>query len=150
MANTQPTKKQRPSAADDATADILRLVDGFLGLVWQHFFARIAEFRLSAPEAKALKFLAADRSITMRELAAKLHSNPSNVTVVVGKLEAHGLVRRTGAEDRRIKGVQLTSEGLELCRKLKARLEADHPAVSRLSAAQRETLRKILREIVEG
>jgi DNA-binding MarR family transcriptional regulator len=150
MANPAPIKKQKTSTPDEVSADIIRLVDGFLGLVWTRFFARIAEFQLSAPEAKALKFLAADRPLTMRELAAKLHSNPSNVTVVVGKLEARGLVRRTGAEDRRIKGVQLTEEGLALCRRLAARLVEDHPAVSRLSPAQREAFRKILRQIVEG
>jgi DNA-binding MarR family transcriptional regulator len=150
MANTAPIKKQKPIAADDVSSDVIRLVDGFLGLVWSHFFARIAEFGLSAPEAKALKFLAADKPVTMRELAARLHSNPSNVTVVVGKLEARGLVHRTGAEDRRIRGVQLTGDGLELAKKLKARLAADHPAVSRLSPAQREAFRKILRQIVEG
>jgi DNA-binding MarR family transcriptional regulator len=141
----------RNAKPDESSLDgeILRLVDGLLGLVWSRFFARIAEFELSAPEAKALKFLSVERPITMRELSAKLHSNPSNVTVVVSRLEGRGLVRRSGAQDRRVRGVQLTEEGFGLWQRLSERLAEDHPAVHGLSPAQKEAFRKILRQLVK-
>ena len=145
MKGTLRSGKPDESSID---AEILRLVDGLLGLVWARFFARIAEFELSAPEAKALKFLSLDRPITMRELSSKLHSNPSNVTVVVSRLEGRGLVRRSGAQDRRVRGVQLTEAGVRLWERLSERLAEDHPAVNGLSPAQKETFRKILRQLV--
>jgi DNA-binding MarR family transcriptional regulator len=85
----------------------------------------------------------------MRELAARLGANPSNITVVVGRLEARGLVSRHGSEDRRVKGVQLTERGAELRRRLEQRLAEDHPAIQGLSSTQREALRRILRRLSE-
>ena len=39
----------------------------------------------------------------MRALAARLHANPSNVTVIVARLEARGLLERQVSDDRRVK-----------------------------------------------
>src|SRR5262249_2505925 len=85
----------------------------------------------------------------MRELAARLGANPSNVTVAVGRLEAKGLVSRQGSEDRRVRGVLLTDRGRDLRRRLELRLAEDHPAVRGLSPSQREALARILRRLSE-
>lgn len=134
---------------DQATREIIGLADGLVGRIWVQFQARAAEFNLSAPEAKALQVLDPELPISMRELAARLGANPSNITVVVGRLEARGLVSRHGSEDRRVKGVQLTERGAELRRRLEQRLAEDHPAIQGLSSTQREALRRILRRLSE-
>lgn len=134
---------------DHATREIIGLADGLVGRIWVQFQARAAEFNLSAPEAKALQVLDPTNPISMRELAARLGANPSNITVVVGRLEGRGLVSRHGGEDRRVRGVQLTDRGRDLRRRLEQRLAEDHPAIRGLSPTQREALRKILRRLSE-
>jgi DNA-binding MarR family transcriptional regulator len=118
-----------------------------VGRIWFQFLARIAEFNLSVPEAKALQSLEPGRPLPMRELAARLHANPSNVTVAVGRLEARGLVSRQGGDDRRVKNVLLTSTGVDLRRRLEVRLADDHPAASGLSSSQRDALLRLLRRL---
>src|SRR5215475_9249228 len=93
------------SGDDQAAREIIGLADGLVGRIWVQFQARAAEFNLSVPEAKSLQVLEPERPLSMRELAARLGANPSNVTVAVGRLEARGLVSRPGGEDRRVKGV---------------------------------------------
>ena len=138
------------STDDAVTREIIALADQLVGRIWFQFLARIAEFNLSVPEAKALQSLEPDRPLTMRELSARLHANPSNVTVVVGRLEARGLVSRQGGEDRRVKGVLLTSAGVDLRQRLANRLADDHPAVSGLSSSQRDALLRLLRRLSES
>ena len=137
------------STDDEVTREIIALADQLVGRIWFQFLARIAEFNLSVPEAKALQSLEPDRPLPMRELSARLHANPSNVTVVVGRLEARGLVSRRGGDDRRVKSVLLTSAGVDLRRRLANRLTDDHPAVSGLSSSQRNALLRLLRRLSE-
>ena len=138
------------STADEVTREIIALADQLVGRIWFQFLARIAEFNLSVPEAKALQSLEPDRPLPMRELSARLHANPSNVTVVVGRLEARGLVSRRGGDDRRVKSVLLTGAGVDLRRRLANRLADDHPAVSGLSSSQRDALLRLLRRLSES
>ena len=137
------------STDDAVTREIIALADQLVGRIWFQFSARIAEFNLSVPEAKALQSLEPDRPLTMRELSARLQANPSNVTVVVGRLEARGLVSRRGGDDRRVKSVLLTGAGVDLRRRLANRLADDHPAVSGLSSSQRDALLRLLRRLSE-
>ena len=134
---------------EQATREIIGLADGLVGRIWVQFQARAAEFNLSVPEAKSLQVLESERPLTMRELAARLGANPSNVTVAVGRLEARGVVSRQGSEDRRVRGVLLTDRGRDLRRRLELRLVEDHPALRGLSPSQREVLRRILRRLNE-
>jgi DNA-binding MarR family transcriptional regulator len=131
----------------DVNREIVKLANELVGRIWSQLQGRMAEFNLSTPEAKALQNLEPDRPISMRELAARLHANPSNVTVCVARLEARGLVRRTASDDRRVKNVLLTGSGLAVRERLEARLLEDHPAISGLSLSQRETLLRILRRL---
>ena len=149
MAVTQAPERAAPKsrADDEVVREIVALANELVGRIWVQLQTRMAELNLSGPEAKALQSLEADRPLSMRELAARLHANPSNVTVSVGKLEARGLVSRHGAGDRRVKNVMLTAAGVALRDRLEARLMEDHPAVGGLSPAQREAFRRILRQL---
>jgi DNA-binding MarR family transcriptional regulator len=138
------------TAADDAlTSEVVALANALVGRMWAHHQARVAEFDLSAPEAKALLHLEPARTLSMRELAALLHANPSNVTVTVARLEGRGLISRRGGDDRRVKGVLLTEAGVALRARLDARLIEDSPAVRGLSREQRVALRELLRRLDE-
>jgi DNA-binding MarR family transcriptional regulator len=134
-----------PLAPD--TAEIVALANELVGRIWAHMTARAAELNLSVAEVKALQHLDAEQPMPMRGLATRVHANPSNLTVIVGRLEARGLLTREVSADRRVKGVRLTRAGLDLRSKLEQRLLADHPAVHGLSPAEQHSLLQLLRRL---
>jgi MarR family transcriptional regulator, organic hydroperoxide resistance regulator len=136
------------SAGPDAVdREIAQLAGALVGRIFTHYQARAAELSLSMSEAKALGALEPDQPLSMRELAARVHASPSNLTVTVDRLEARGLIVRRGTSDRRVKSVLPTTAGLALRERLDERLIADHPASRGLSAAQRTTLLELLRTL---
>jgi DNA-binding MarR family transcriptional regulator len=147
---TTAARSASASSADSETqdtAELIGLANELVVRIWGHLTARAAELNLSVAEAKALQHLDADQSLPMRVLAARVHANPSNVTVIVSRLEARGLLARDVGSDRRVKGVRLTPAGLKLRGKLEARLVEDHPAVHGLSGSERRRLLQLLRRL---
>jgi DNA-binding MarR family transcriptional regulator len=138
---------QGPWTADDVTDELIGLANELVVRVFGHLTARAAELKLSVAEAKALQHLDAEQSMPMRVLAARVHANPSNVTVIVSRLEARGVLVRDVGSDRRVKGVRLTPAGLKLRQKLESRLLEDHPAVRGLSPADQQKLLQVLRRL---
>ena len=131
-------------------AEIIDHVGALVARSWAQFNARVAEVGLSMPEAKALLALESGQDVPMRTVAALMHANPSNVTVVVSRLEARGLITRQSGEDRRVKSVRLTEAGLALKQRLAERMATDHPALMGLSPNQRETFLRILRRLSQA
>jgi len=134
------------SVADQAWALLLQV--GF-ELVSAHFAAAVADVDLAPAQARALHELDLERPISMRELAERLKSDPSNVTGLIDRLEARGLVeRRPDPRDRRIKGLALTGAGARLRARLFARLYSAPPAVASLAERDQRALRDILQRVV--
>jgi DNA-binding MarR family transcriptional regulator len=118
-------------------------------LVSAHFSATVAQLDLAPTQARALHELDLDRPISMRELAERLKSDPSNVTGLIDRLEARGLVeRRPDPTDRRIKGLALTPAGARLRERLFARLYSAPPSVAALSEQDQRVLRDVLQRVV--
>ena len=87
------------------------------------------------PQAQALLELDPERTVPMSVLAQCLHNDPSNITGIVDRLEAKGLVeRRPRATDRRIKALALTEEGHRVRQRLRA--IADEPLTDRRPTAE--------------
>jgi DNA-binding MarR family transcriptional regulator len=134
------------SVADQAWALLLQVA---FERVHAHFAAAVAELDLAPVQAKALHELNVEPPISMRELAERLKSDPSNVTGLIDRLEARGLVeRRPDPSDRRITGLALTSAGASTRERLFARLYAAPPAVAELSESDQRCLRDTLQRIV--
>ena len=134
------------SIADQAWALLLQV--GF-ELVSAHFAAAVAEVDLAPAQARALHELDLERPISMRELAERLKSDPSNVTGLIDRLEARGLVeRRPDPRDRRIKGLALTAAGARLRARLFARLYSAPPAVAALAKGDQRALHDVLQRVV--
>ncbi len=90
------------------------------------FFAVASEFDLSPPQVMAC--------------------DNSNVTGIVDRLEARGLVERRAAEhDRRVKMLAVTETGAELREQLLARMYAAPEALAVLSPEDQRALRDLLR-----
>src|SRR3954452_17808438 len=81
----------------------------------RRFLAVASEFELSPPQVRALGVLDPERPVPMSELAEALHCDNSNVTGIVDRLEARGLVeRRSATHDRRVKMLAVTQRGPEV------------------------------------
>src|SRR6266567_9275610 len=127
------------SLADQAWALLLQVA---FERVHAHFAAAVAELDLAPMQAKALHELNVEPPISMRELADRLKSDPSNVTGLIDRLEARGLVeRRPDPSDRRVKGLALTAAGAGMRERLFARLYSAPPSVTDLPEADQHCLR---------
>jgi DNA-binding MarR family transcriptional regulator len=127
------------------------LVELSMSHMRERFIAIVTELGLSPPQAHALKVLRPGNPIAMRELADGLHCDPSNITGIVDRLEARGLVERRAAPgDRRVKTLVLTGGGVRLRGLLLDRLSEPPPAIAALGAEEQRRLRDLLRRIVAG
>jgi DNA-binding MarR family transcriptional regulator len=108
------------------------------------------EFGLTAMQGHTLRLLDPDRPVAMSALADHLVCDASNVTGIVDKLEARGLIVRQGAgHDRRVKMLAVTEKGRALQERISARMMEPPAAVAALSPAARRQLAAILRAIVD-
>jgi DNA-binding MarR family transcriptional regulator len=134
------------AVADQAWALLLQLA---FERVHAHFAAAVAELDLAPLQARALHELDVEPPMSMRELAARLKSDPSNVTGLIDRLEARGLVeRRPAPTDRRIKALALTSAGAKLRARLFARLYAAPRSVADLPERDQRVLADVLQRIL--
>lgn len=109
-----------------------------------------AEFDLSPTQAHVLRLLEPGTAMPMGRLACGLGCDASNITGVVDRLEARGLVeRRAGARDRRVKVLVVTERGLDLRRRLLVRISEPPEPITRLSAADQRALSAILRRALD-
>src|ERR1700716_2825316 len=134
------------SVADQAWALLVQVA---FERVHAHFAVAVAELDLAPMQAKALHELNVEPPISMRELAERLKSDPSNVTGLIDRLEARGLVeRRPDPNDRRIKGLALTPAGAKLRERLFARLYAAPRSLAELSEREQRTFAHALQRIL--
>lgn len=105
-----------------------------------------AELGLTPQQAMLLRHLG--RPASMGEIAATLACDPSNVTGLVDRMAARGLVTRvTDADDQRIKLLVLTDQGRVLRIALQNRLFANSPAIDALAPLERRQLLLLLRKL---
>ena len=109
-----------------------------------------SEFDLSPSQCHVLHLIEPGRPLAMSRLAATLSCDASNVTGLVDRLEARGLlVRRPAPGDRRVKVIDLTPTGSRLRAQLLRRMTGQAVPLSRLSAPERRALVRMLERLVE-
>ena len=114
------------------------------------FLALCSELEITPPQYFTLRHLDVGRPVSMSEVAKLLCCDASNVTGIVDRLEARGLVeRRSAPADRRVKVLALTEQGAALCEELSRRLGEPPPQLAALSAADQRALRDVLRRAFE-
>ncbi|MFC9330496.1 MarR family winged helix-turn-helix transcriptional regulator [Kitasatospora sp. NPDC057015] len=142
MTRTTPT----PAPADPSAPGTDRLMDhlAHAAACYYRSFAVVAAGQgLTLIQGKMLSLLG--RPLPMRALAELLGCDASNVTGIVDRLEARGLVRRAAdPADRRVKTVLLTPEGEEAVRRIRADIVAGLPGLTRLDADDRRALQALL------
>jgi len=116
----------------------------------EHLPTLDGELELSPIQCHVLHLLEPGRPLPMGRLAGMLGCHASNVTGLVDRLEARGVVqRRPSADDRRIKVLDLTPEGSRLRAQMLRRMTTGARPISRLTVGQQRTLVKILEVLVD-
>ncbi len=120
--------------------------------MWQFFLqnksrmiAVAQEHELTPMQMHALRVLEPDAPLTMRALAELLVCDPSNVTGIVDRLTARGLIeRREAPHDRRAKLLAVTAEGERVREDIVRRMSQPPPGIAALSAPEQRALRDLI------
>src|SRR5918996_3180672 len=104
------------------------------------------ELGLAPMQLHALRLIEPGVEVPMSSLAGKLFCDASNVTGIVDRLEARGLIERRPAEhDRRVKLLVLTSAGDRVRGIAESQMTEPPPGIAALPLEHRRALRDALR-----
>ena len=108
-------------------------------------------FGLSPAQCHVLHLIEPGQPVAMSRLAQVLKCDASNVTGLIDRLEARGLVERrpSSSGDRRVKVLALTSTGSRLRNQLLRRITGRPLPFSRLSVGEQRALVRILERLVD-
>lgn len=142
-----PLPKTAITPADEAWS-ILRT---FFGHQKRRFLIASSSLDLHPGQAGVLMNMSPGAALPMNELANLLGCDSSNVTGLVDRLEARGLVARQPYEqDRRVKHIVLTERGAKLRAELAAAIGGPPRGLDRLSTAEQCQLRDLLRRALDA
>lgn len=115
--------------------------------------SKLAEAGLSLPKLIALQALsAAGESLPLNQLADRLSCVRSNITQLVDRLEADGLVtRQPDPHDRRSRLAVLTAAGRKACREgSRIKTEAERHLLGPLNRKEADLLAGLLGKLTRG
>ncbi|GIG61090.1 MarR family transcriptional regulator [Longispora fulva] len=131
---------------DPVTSEVVRLIAQIVAMYTKEYETAAGARDLTTIQAKVLVMLA--EPMAMREIADRLGSERSNVTGIIDRLEARGLVeRRADPVDRRVKKVARTAGGEALATGFAAELRFAAAPLAGLSVTDRTQLRDLLRQV---
>jgi len=139
-------KQQRPfeSLEQEALLNVLRTADALM----QEIGAVLKPFKLSHSQYNVLRILrgASPDGLACQEISERMISRDPDITRLLDRLEARGLVTRTrDQEDRRVVTARITLEGLRLLEALDELIaEVDRYALQHLGEQQLRTLIQLL------
>lgn len=110
-------------------------------------FARTSD-ELGLPVHLARAVVNLDEPIPMRELAALLACDRSNITGIADQLQERGLAERVPGQDRRVKLLRLTPTGWQLRQNISEKVSASALVLQRLDDDQRAQLRPLLQALL--
>ena len=118
-----------------------------LGQVKAHIGKLADTYGLTRIQLYALYTIEQQGGLAMGHVASALHCDASNVTGIVDRLVAQGLVvRQESEQDRRAKILQLTTAGKEMIADITSKLPVSIGCAS-LSSDERETLYDLVRKV---
>ncbi|MFG2564418.1 MarR family winged helix-turn-helix transcriptional regulator [Streptomyces sp. NPDC048567] len=136
------------SRTDPLTLEVIELIGSVVARYYEEYDQAAAAHSLTGAQARVLGLLSVE-PLPMRRIAQKLKCEPSNVTGIVDRLEARGLVeRRPDPADRRVKLAAPTERGAATTAQLRDALDFAREPLAGLSAADRTVLRDLLRRML--
>jgi MarR family transcriptional regulator, organic hydroperoxide resistance regulator len=137
---------QRPQSGVAPADEVWSILRTFFGQQKRRFLIAASSLDLHPAQAGVLMNMDPGTALPMNELANLLGCDNSNVTGLVDRLEARGLVARQPYEhDRRVKHIVLTDQGATLRDTLAARIGGPPDGLARLSSREQRQLRDLLR-----
>ncbi|MEV7787324.1 MarR family transcriptional regulator [Streptomyces sp. NPDC088106] len=144
------TPRNTPSRADALTLEVVELIGSVVARYHEEYEDAAAGHALTGAQARLLSLLSLE-PLPMRKLAQRLKCEPSNVTGIVDRLEARGLVeRRPDPADRRVKLAAATAEGRRVARSMRESLRFAREPLAGLSEEERVALRDTLRTMLNA
>ena len=114
------------------------------------FLALAQELGLAPTQLQALRLIEPGAALPMSSLAGRLFCDASNVTGIVDRLEARGLIERRPAEhDRRVKLLVLTDEGARVRESAANQMSQPPPEIATLPIEHKRALRDALRAALD-
>ncbi|MCF6524759.1 MarR family winged helix-turn-helix transcriptional regulator [Streptomyces sp. JJ36] len=134
--------------ADPLTREVVDLIGTVVARYHEEYELAAAEHALTGAQARVLALLARE-PMPMRKVAVRLKCEPSNVTGIVDRLEARGLVeRRPDPADRRVKLAAATASGRSTAEGLRGSLDFAREPLAGLTSLERRLLRDLLRRML--
>lgn len=129
---------------DPLTVEVVDLIGSVVARYHEEYERAAAAYSLTGAQARLLTLLALE-PLPMRRIARTLRCEPSNVTGIVDRLEARGLVeRRPDPTDRRVRVAATTRQGTRTAHELRESLDFAREPLAGLSRAERTMLRDLL------
>ncbi len=133
---------------DPLTLEVVELIGTVVARYYEEYEQAAARHSLTGAQARVLGLLSLE-PLPMRGIARKLKCEPSNVTGIVDRLEARGLVeRRPDPADRRVKLAAPTEEGSATATRLRDSLDFAREPLAALSDDERGVLRDLLKRML--
>jgi DNA-binding MarR family transcriptional regulator len=130
----------------DRTAEVVDHLFTVVEHLREAFDRAAAGADLSLGQAKALRHLAVTGPVAMRDLASRMRCDASNITGIVDRLEARGLVvRRVADGDRRVKSLFVTADGHRVAETMWREVCAQAASVLEMSDEESSELVVVLR-----
>ncbi|HTP16508.1 MAG TPA: MarR family transcriptional regulator [Streptosporangiaceae bacterium] len=130
-------------------AEILDSVIEFIKLIVTLGEGIAQRLSIPAPFIKALSTL--ECPMAMKDLGKRMHCDPSFVTVLADMLEQRGLARREACpDDRRVKYLVLTGDGLALKDRIQTEVAARMPWSHALTEDERAQLLTLIRKMLRA
>ncbi len=111
----------------------------------------LKEFGIYEPQYNVLRILreAKGEPISVNTILEQMVQRSSNVTRIVDKLTAKGLVeRKLSDKDRRKMDILITNEGKTFLKKLDDKVYQFHkPMMNNLNTEEKETLRRLIKKL---
>lgn len=149
----QQIRQTRPFASQEQEALLaIRRTAASLLAPWEQFLK--AEFGLSTSLFNVLRILRGSHptALTCGEIGERTIARDPDVTRLVDRLSARGLVKRARSQtDRRVVKVSITKQGLDLLEQLDPHSERMPRAlIGHMSAAKLRQLATLLAEVADG
>jgi DNA-binding MarR family transcriptional regulator len=133
---------------DPLTLEVVELIGTLVARYYAEYEQAAAKHALTGAQARVLSLLSL-KPTPMRRIAQKLKCEPSNVTGIIDRLEARGLVeRRPDPSDRRVKLAAPTEEGRSTARRLRQSLDFAREPLAQLSDEEQTVLRDLLKRML--
>ncbi|MEU9097070.1 MarR family transcriptional regulator [Streptomyces sp. NPDC048361] len=133
---------------DPLSLEVVELIGTVVSRYYEEYERAAAAHSLTGAQARVLGLLSHE-PLPMRQIAQKLKCEPSNITGIVDRLEARGLVeRRPDPADRRVKLAAPTTEGHTVATHLRESLNFAREPLAELSPEERRVLRDLLKRML--